>query len=333
MKLVVSGIQPTGLVHLGNYLGAIKNWKSLQSAHDSLFLIVDQHAITSSYFKVPTGKEIAQELSSSITMTAATLKACGINNVFIQSRVPEISQLMWIFSCISPMSWFQKMTQFKEKKAALDGASLGLFSYPALMAADILLFKGELVPVGDDQTQHLELSQDIAQRFNSLFGTYFPIPECVLSNLYTAKSPRIMSLRDGTAKMSKSSKSDFSRINILDSPELIGKKIAKAKTDSIPEIFYDENSRPDLANLIRIYSELVDKTPEDLIATHKWTDIADFKGQLSDLIITSLKPIKDKTFEIMDTDGLNKELSECTARAREIGVKNFEEIKHLVGYN
>jgi len=182
MKLVVSGIQPTGLIHLGNYLGAVKNWKALQSSSDSLFFIVDNHAITSSYFKATSGTEISKELRSSSYITAATLKAVGIEHIFVQSKVKEILSLMWIFSCICPMSWFQKMTQFKEKKAALDGASLGIFAYPALMASDILTFRGTHVPVGEDQTQHLELTKDIAERFNTLFGNYFTIPEKILSN-------------------------------------------------------------------------------------------------------------------------------------------------------
>lgn len=181
MKLIVSGIQPTGLIHIGNYLGAVKNWKSLQSSNDSLFFIVDNHAITSKFFKVSSGTEISQELKSNTLLTAATLKAIGIENLFIQSNVQEIMSLMWIFSCICPMSWFQKMTQFKDKKNELDGASLGIFAYPSLMASDILSFKGTHVPVGDDQTQHLELTKDIAQRFNTLFGDYFPIPEIILS--------------------------------------------------------------------------------------------------------------------------------------------------------
>jgi tryptophanyl-tRNA synthetase len=184
MKLVLSGIQPTGVIHLGNYLGAVKNWSRLQKNYESLFLIVDMHAITSSYFKISHGGEVAKNLRYSTLLTAATLKSCGIKNIFIQSHVPEHALLMWIFSCISPMSWFQKMTQFKEKKLALDGASLGIFSYPALMAADILLYKTSFVPVGDDQTQHIELAKDIAQRFNSLFSDYFPIPEPLLCKKY-----------------------------------------------------------------------------------------------------------------------------------------------------
>ena len=181
MQRVVSGIQPTGLIHLGNYLGAIKNWKLLQSEYDSLFIIADMHAITSSYFKVDSGLALSKSLLSSTSLTAATLHACGIKNLFIQSQVPEHAMLMWAFACISPMSWFQKMTNFKEKKSALDGASLGIFAYPALMASDILLYRGELVPVGHDQTQHLELAADIAQRFNSLFGDFFPVPQALFS--------------------------------------------------------------------------------------------------------------------------------------------------------
>ena len=183
MNTVLSGIQPTGAIHLGNYLGAVLNWQKLQKEYDSLFVIADMHAITSCYFKVHSGKKIAADLAFSTRLTAATLLACGIENLFVQSQVPEHAELMWIFSCISPMSWFQKMTQFKEKKSALDGASLGVFGYPALMAADILLYKAEYVPVGGDQTQHLELAKDIAQRFNSLFGEFFPMPKPLFSNL------------------------------------------------------------------------------------------------------------------------------------------------------
>lgn len=183
MRRVLSGIQPTGRLHLGNYLGAVQNWVKMQGQYDCFYAIVDMHAITSSYFQVASGAALAASLRTSIKETAATLLAAGIqpDRLFIQSQVPEHAELMWVLSCVAPMHWFNTMTQFKEKKQALDGASLGLFAYPALMAADILLYKAEAVPVGDDQTQHLELARDTAERFNSLFRRTFPVPQPVFS--------------------------------------------------------------------------------------------------------------------------------------------------------
>ena len=183
MRRVLSGIQPTGQLHLGNYLGAVQNWVKLQRTHESFYAIVDMHAITSSYFQVASGAPLASALRNSIKDTAATLIASGIDTryLFVQSQVPEHAELMWVLSCVAPMHWFNRMTQFKEKKQALDGASLGLLAYPALMAADILLYKADLVPVGEDQTQHLELSKNVAERFNSLFKPTFPVPQAVFS--------------------------------------------------------------------------------------------------------------------------------------------------------
>lgn len=326
IQTVVSGIQPTGLIHLGNYLGAVKNWRLLQDQYNSIFIVADMHAITSCYFKVNSGLEIAKELKNSSAMTAATLKACGIRNIFIQSQVPEHAMLMWIFSCISPMSWFQKMTNFKEKKSALDGASLGIFAYPALMASDILLYKGNLVPVGHDQTQHIELAVDIAQRFNSLFGEFFPIPQ----PLFT-KAMRVMSLRDSSAKMSKSSKSDFSRINLLDSVEILRQKVVKAKTDSILEVYYDEN-RPELANLMRIFAEVSNKTPQELVEEFRWKDISEFKSHLTEVLIEEIRPIRDKTLEILASGELDLELKEGLEKARAAASENLKEIKKMVGF-
>lgn len=190
MKRVLSGIQPTGRLHLGNYLGAVKNWVHLQQTCDCFYSIVDMHAITSKYFQVSSGEPLAAALQKSTKETAATLIAAGIDpsSVFVQSQVPEHAELMWVFSCISPMHWFNCMTQFKEKKEALNGASLGLLAYPALMTADILLYKADLVPVGDDQTQHLELARDVAERFNSLFRPYFPVPQGVYSQCHCSCS-------------------------------------------------------------------------------------------------------------------------------------------------
>lgn len=183
MRRVLSGIQPTGKLHLGNYLGAVQNWVKMQSTHESFYAIVDMHAITSSYFQVASGASLATNLRASIQETAATLIASGIDTryLFVQSQVPEHAELMWVLSCVAPMHWFNRMTQYKEKKQALDGASLGLLAYPALMAADILLYKAESVPVGEDQTQHLELATNVAERFNSLFKPTFPVPQPVFS--------------------------------------------------------------------------------------------------------------------------------------------------------
>ena len=186
MKRVLSGIQPTGKLHLGNYLGAVKNWAKMQREHDCYFTIVDMHAITSTYFQTSSGLTLAEQLVRSTKETAATLIAAGIDPkfLFVQSQVPEHAELMWVFSCISPMHWYNRMTQYKDKKEALSGASLGLLAYPALMTADILLYKAELVPVGDDQTQHLELARDVAERFNSLFRGHFPVPKAVFSQIH-----------------------------------------------------------------------------------------------------------------------------------------------------
>jgi len=326
MKKVFSGIQPTGMIHLGNYLGAIKNWVHLQGSYECLFCIVDMHAITSSYFQVASGHKLAQELYESSKMTAATLAATGVSPLFLQSQVKHHTQLMWILGCISPMSWFQRMTQFKEKKKALDGASLGLFSYPALMAADILLYKADLVPVGEDQTQHLELARDIAVRFNSLFETVFPVPEPLHTN-----ATRVMDLRNPFNKMSKSAKSDNSRVNLLDEPDLILSKIRKAKTDSEAVIKFDED-RKELANLFRIFEGVTCESIQQL-EERNWENTLVFKEALAEAVIEHLKPIREKTLELYnDSEKLKDILQKGSQKAEVLAEKNLSEISHFLGF-
>ncbi|OMJ79202.1 hypothetical protein SteCoe_20854 [Stentor coeruleus] len=327
MKLVISGIQPTGLVHLGNYLGTIKPFKNLQANHDTIFLIADQHSISSSYFKASSGQSISYNLISSIKTTFLTLKACGIKNLIFQSQVPELCQLAWILGCISSMSSYEKMSQFQAKKEALTGSSLAIISYPVLMAADILLFKSHQVLIGDDQREHLCLCQDLAIRFNSIFGEYFPIPQEIL-----AKTPRIMNLRDASKKMSKSSRSESTKINILDSPDNIRKKIMKAKTDCIMEVYYDEVNRMELANMIRIYYGIVGEDIVEKEVRKRWKDVLEFKSDLCDVVILEMGKIREKYYEAVYEDKFEKDEEELVDKLKEVGRKNLEEIKKIVGF-
>lgn len=332
MKLVISGIQPTGLVHLGNYLGTIKPFQNLQTSHSTLFLIADQHSISSSYFKALSGQSISQDLNSSIKNTILTLKACGIKNILPQSQVPEICQLSWLLGCISPISWYEKMIQFQAKKEALSGANLSILSYPALMAADILLFKSYQVLIGYDQREHLLLCQDLAMHFNTIFGEYFPIPQEILGHIYIAKNPCVMSLRDASKKMSKSSKNDSTRINIIDSPEIVRKKIMKAKTDCIMEVYYDEVNRMELANMIRIYYGIIGEEVNEVEVRKKWKDVLDFKNDLCHVAVLEVEKIREKYYEVVYKERFDKEVNGFVDEAKEIGRKNFEEIKKMVGF-
>lgn len=250
MKRVLSGVQPTGNLHLGNYLGAIRNWVGMQDSYKCLFCVVDMHAIT-----IPQNPD---ELRQAIRQVTAAYIACGIDPkksvIFPQSAVSAHAELGWILSCHTPLGWLNRMTQFKEKTGKnRDGASLGLYGYPVLMAADILAYKATHVPVGEDQKQHLELARDIAGAFNRYYcSDYFPLPEPLIMET----AARIMSLRDGTKKMSKSDESDYSRVNLTDNADAIALKFRKAKSDSSPTIAYDPENRPEAANLINIYAAL-----------------------------------------------------------------------------
>src|SRR5579872_15012 len=254
---ILSGVQPTGNLHLGNYLGAIRNFARLQDSYECLYCVVDMHAIT--VWQDPV------QLASQTREIASAFLAAGIDGkkqiIFNQSMVPEHSELAWIFNCVARMGWMSRMTQFKEKAGKdRENVSLGLFAYPALMAADILIYKATHVPVGEDQKQHLELTRDIAQKFNNDFGAegFFPLPEPLIEG----PGARVMSLRDGAAKMSKSDPSDYSRINLLDDKDAIDKKIRKAKTDPepLPETVEALKARPEADNLVGVYAALSDQT-------------------------------------------------------------------------
>ena len=331
MTRILSGVQPTGNLHLGNYLGAIKNWVGMQSQHECLFCIVDLHAIT-----VPQDPKALREATLT---TAAAYIACGIDPeksvIFHQSAVPEHSELAWLFSTITPMGWLNRMTQFKEKAGSdKDLSCLGLYAYPVLMAADILLYHTTHVPVGEDQKQHLELARDIAGAFNRQYKKqtpkpYFRLPEPMILGAAT----RVMSLRDGTKKMSKSEESDFSRINLTDDADTIRNKIKKAKSDMEPGISYDVSNRPEVSNLINIFAAVAGEKREDVVKRYENSGMAAFKGELADAIIAHVEPITKKLGELKeDNVYLEGLLMKGAARARTIAGGNIAEIKKIMGF-
>tara|TARA_B100001123_G_scaffold64352_1_gene71098 strand:- start:564 stop:1574 length:1011 start_codon:yes stop_codon:yes gene_type:complete len=329
-EVVFSGVQPTGNLHLGNYLGAMKNFVELQKKMECIYCVVDLHAIT--VFQNP------KELNANILETTAGFLACGLDFkksiIFNQSSVSGHAELAWIFNCISRVGWMSRMTQFKEKAGSnKENASVGLYVYPNLMAADILLYKATHVPVGDDQKQHLELTRDIAQKFNNDFksNNFFPIPEPLIQK----KISRVMSLRDGKRKMSKSEESDYSRINLADSEDEIRKKIKKAKTDSlpIPEKIEDLKNRPEALNLLIIYSSITDSTLEKTLKEMNGKDFSKFKENLSDALISTICPIGKRIKDLNnDKSYLLKILKEGSNRARKISEHNLNKIKEIVGF-
>ena len=328
--LVFSGVQPTGNLHLGNYLGAMKNFVELQKKTNCIYSIVDLHAIT--VFQDP------KELNNSILETVAGFIACGLDFkksiIFNQSSVSEHAELAWIFNCVSRLGWLNRMTQFKEKAGTnKENASVGLYVYPNLMAADILLYKATHVPVGDDQKQHLELCRDIANKFNNDFGSskFFPIPEPLIHKNFS----RVMSLRDGKKKMSKSEESDYSRINLQDSEDEIEKKIKKAKTDSsaIPLDKKDLEKRPEALNLLNIYSSITSSTLEKTLKEMEGKDFSQFKKKLTDVLIATICPIGKKIKQLnKDKVQLVSILREGSVKAKTIAGKNLKEIKEIVGF-
>ena len=398
---ILSGVQPTGNLHLGNYLGAIRNWVGLQDTHECLFMLADLHAIT-----VP---QDPAELTKNTRETAAAYLACGIDPnksaIFPQSNVSMHAELAWILNCHTPLGWLNRMTQFKEKskifehdigksigqmgkifgdtdnlkensndpafnsqkihsengvekitinleqikslflsiknlldtinnndflnKKILDAANLGLFAYPVLMAADIIGYHATHVPVGADQKQHLELARDIAGAFNRAYGEdFFPIPEPLILGAAT----RVMSLTDGTKKMSKSDPSDYSRITLTDDADTIANKIKKAQTDSEPSLTYDETNRPSVANLLTLYAALSDSNPQKVAAQFATLKTGQFKAQLAELAVEKLAPITTRMRELMrDTTTLDAILKEGTEKARAIALPILAETKKRVG--
>ena len=331
-KKIFSGVQPTGNLHLGNYLGAIKNFVELNNdnENDCVFCVVDLHAITVN--------QNPKELKDNILETVATFIASGIDPkksiIFNQSKVSAHSEMAWILSCVARMGWLSRMTQFKEKAGKdKEKASIGLFSYPVLMAADILLYDSTHVPVGDDQKQHLELCRDIAQKFNNDFKTenFFKIPEPLIQKEFS----RIMSLKDGLKKMSKSELSDLSRINLTDSEDQIVNKVKKAKTDTlpIPSTVGGLNERPEAKNLIGIYSSLSGLTLEKSIQEFSGKNFSQFKEKLSSVLVEKIIPISNEIRKLLDEKSfLDKILTEGCKKADEIASKKVQKIHDIIGF-
>ncbi|WP_373489672.1 tryptophan--tRNA ligase [Parasphingorhabdus sp.] len=308
----VSGIQPTGNLHLGNYLGAIKNWVKMQDEGECLFFLADLHAITV--------HNDPAELAANCREMVAALVAAGVDPaksiLFNQARVPAHAELAWLLICNTPMGWLDRMTQFKEKSGKhKQRASLGLYGYPVLQAADVLAYQATHVPVGEDQKQHLELARDIAAKFNSDTGTEtFVLPEPFIGK----SAARIMSLRDGNAKMSKSDPSDLSRINMSDDDETIARKLKKAKTDPepLPDNMAELGDRPEARNLIGIYAALADQSQEAVLAEYAGKGFGDFKPALADLAVSTLSPIRQRFEELRkDTAAIDTILSEGSHKA------------------
>jgi tryptophanyl-tRNA synthetase len=328
-KLVFSGVQPTGNLHLGNYLGALKNFSSLQKKMECIYCVVDLHAIT--VFQKPS------ELSENVLKTVASFIAAGIDTnksiIFNQSSVSGHSELAWILNCVSRIGWLNRMTQFKDKAGSdKEKASVGLYIYPNLMAADILLYKATHVPVGADQKQHLELSRDIAQKFNNDFKceNFFPLPEPLISKNIS----RIMSLRDGTKKMSKSEESDYSRINLSDSADEINKKIKKAKSDSdpIPENLKLLETKPEALNLLTIYSELTKNNLEKTLKDMAGKEYSFLKTKLSDILISEITPVSKEIKKLLeDKSHLKEVLRKGSEKASIKAEENLKNIREKVG--
>jgi tryptophanyl-tRNA synthetase len=346
--LVFSGVQPTGNLHLGNYLGAIRRFVQLQDSHDCIYCVVDQHAIT-------TWQDPAELMKATREVTAAFL-AAGIdpkrNIVFNQSRVVQHAELAWIFNCVARMGWLNRMTQFKEKAGKdRENASVGLFAYPTLMAADILVYRATHVPVGDDQKQHLELTRDIAQKFNNDFSQriaelgigvemqvgeetvngFFPLTEPLIEG----PAPRVMSLRDGSKKMSKSDPSDLSRINLTDDADTISRKIRKAKTDPapLPSEIDGLKDRPEAENLVVLYAALAETSREVVLADFGGRQFSDFKPALADLAVAKLAPIAGEMRRISaDTSYVDSVLRDGGARAGALAEATMKQVRSIVGF-
>jgi len=337
-ELVFSGVQPTGNLHLGNYLGAIVKFVELQKSHDCIYCVVDLHAIT-----VP---QDPVQLTSSIREVTAAFIACGIDPkahiIFNQSQVPEHAELAWVFNCVARLGWLNRMTQFKEKAGKdRENASVGLYAYPALMAADILVYRATHVPVGEDQKQHLELSRDIAQKFNNDFSesitrtgfgdAFFPQPEPLIQGPAT----RVMSLRDGTKKMSKSDPSDYSRINLTDDADAIAQKVRKAKTDPEPLPSEEEGlkPRPEADNLVGIYAALSGTTKSAVLKEFGGAQFSTFKAALVDLSVARLGPIGAEMKRLTgDSAYIDSVLADGSERAGAIARKTMDAVKDILGF-
>ena len=328
-KRVLSGIQTTGNLHLGNYLGAIRNWVDIQHDYDNFFFLADLHAIT-----VPHDPKVLAENTFKI---AAIYLASGIDlecsTIFVQSHVSAHSELAWLLNCVTPLNWLERMIQFKEKAVKQgENIGVGLLDYPVLMAADILLYDADKVPVGEDQKQHLELTRDIAARVNDRFGKKQPVLK-VPEPMIRSEGARVMSLTDGTEKMSKSDPSELSRIELLDPPDAIKRKIKKCKTDPIKGLTFDDPERPECDNLLTLYQILSDKTKEEVAVECQDMGWGQFKPLLTETTIEALKPIQDKYHELMgDRSYLDSVLREGASKADSVASQTLARVKDALGF-
>ena len=321
-KRVFSGLQPTGDIHLGNYLGALKNWVKLQDDYDPIYCVVDLHAITIDYDPAIYRQERIE--------SAKVLMACGIDPqrslFYFQSQVPQHTELSWILGTMTPMGVLNRMTQYKDKVDKGIAANFGIFAYPVLMAADILLYRANLVPVGDDQKQHLEMTRDVAERFNNRFGEVFPIPDPLIPE-HTA---RVMSLNDPTSKMSKSDPNLKSRVLVLDGPEVIRKKLRSAVTDSDPDVRYDWTAKPGVSNLLEIFSACTGRTIDDLESEYQSSGYGVFKDAVADAVIAELAPVRE-AYDALDDADVAALMAEGAAKARELAEGYQAEVRRVTG--
>ena len=333
-KTVLSGVQPTGNLHLGNYLGSIVNWLKMQDDYHCFFGIMNMHSIT--IYQEP------EQLRQNIYKTLASYIACGLNSsksvIFLQSDISEHSELAWLLGTIAPLGWLNRMTQFKEKKDngknGHNNENLGLYSYPILMASDILLYNADLVPVGEDQKQHLELTRDLANNFNRIFkNNFFTLPEPIIIK----ETKRIMSLQDASKKMSKSDNNDNARINLDDDESLIIKKIKRAKTDSSPNFNYhphNENNSPEVVNLVNIFSAIANISNEKIANDYQNLSYGKFKNDLAEIIVARIKPIQQNINNLLaDKNYLNQILKQGAISAKDVANQNLKKIYSIIGFN
>ncbi|MGW9126728.1 tryptophan--tRNA ligase [Paenibacillus chitinolyticus] len=324
MKRVLSGIQPSGQLTLGNYIGALRNFVKLQNEHQCYFMIVDLHAVT-----VPQEPAALKEQTESV---AALYLACGIDpakaSVFLQSTVKEHAELGWLLTTLTYIGELERMTQFKDKSAGKESVGAGLFTYPSLMAADILLYNADLVPVGEDQKQHLELTRDLAARFNHRYGDTFTIPEPFIPEV----GARIMSLDDASKKMSKSNPNPGSFIAMLDEPSVIRKKLSRAVTDSGREVKFDPKNKPEVSNLMGIYSQCADMTVAEVEARYEGQGYGAFKKDLAEVVVAALEPIQQRYREIRESGELYDVLRKGAAEASELAVETIKQVKERMGF-
>ena len=323
MKTIFSGIQPSGTVTLGNYIGAMKQFVELQNDYNCYFCIVDQHAIT--VYQDP------QQLRKAIRNLAALYVAIGLDpkkvTLFIQSEVPAHAQLGWMMQCVSYIGELERMTQFKDKSTGKEAVSAGLLTYPPLMAADILLYKTDVVPVGEDQKQHLELTRDLAERFNRKYREVFTVPEVKIAEV----GARIMSLAEPTKKMSKSDVNQKAFLSLLDEPKLMEKKIKSAVTDSDGIVKYDKKNKPGVSNLLSIYSILSNETISDLEKKYEGVGYGQFKQDLADVVVNYFKPIQERYNELVNSDELDQILDEGAERANKAAMKMLKKVENAMG--